>query len=249
LPYTLRGKQGQIEFPVYLGMQQYVQQITRTSFYSEGETPSRADFKLKSVSEENQKEFILPLIEKIQDITSNKDDQVRIAVSVVQNIPYGESDRPVSFGQGIVNYSRYPYEVLYDNEGICGEKSALLAFLLKEMGYDIAFFYNAPENHESVGIKCPVEDSYANSGYCFIETVGPSIITDSKLEYVGGITLDSEPQVIPVSQGASIDGNWPEFSDAKKLESLRQGGIPFLREWEIGKLEKKYGLSGEYHVA
>ena len=245
--YFLHGSEGEISFPVYLGMSQYLHGVSRSNFYADGEKPSRADFKIKSLNEPEQMNLLLPFVEKIQDITTDKDDQVRIAISLVQNIPYGPSNRTVSFGEGVLNYSRYPYEVLYDQEGICGEKSALLAFILKEMGYDVAFLYYAQENHEALGIRCPVEYSVDGTGYCFIETVGPSIITDDGLEYVGGIRLNSIPQVIPVSKGAAID-DWPEFKDANKLASLRNGGIPFLRQWEIKKLEDKYNLVEKYHI-
>ncbi len=250
LNYVLRGKEGKIIFPVYSGMDKYLQTISRTTFYAAGEQPLISDFKLKSMNEPQQMDLLLPLVEKIQNITTNRDDQVRIAISIIQNIPYGPSNLTTSLGDNkSVNYSRYPYEVLYDNMGVCSEKSTLLAFVLKEMGYGVAFLYYAPENNEAVGIKCPVKFSVDGTGYCIVETVGPSIITDDKLQYVGGTTLYSAPQVIPISQGASIGDNWPEFQDAKQLESLMKGGIPYLRQWELSNLEKKYGLGGVYNLA
>lgn len=246
--YILDGTQNQISMPVYLGMEKYLNNVSRSNFYSGSEKPSRADFALKSMNEPKQESLLLPLVEKIQNITTNRDDQVRIAISLVQNIPYGFSNKTISLGRDeSVNYSRYPYEVLYEDMGVCSEKSVLLAFILEKLGYGTALIYYGPENHEALGVKCPVEYSLDGSGYCFIETVGPSIITDNKLSYTGGATLQSTPQIIPLSQGASI-GNWQEFQDAKKLESLMKGGIPFLRQWELGKLEKKYGLEGEYNL-
>lgn len=248
LNYILDGKYGEINLTVYGGMDKYLEGVPRSALYSTGQQPQLADFKLMSLNEPQQKNLLLPLVEKIQNITTNKDDQVRIAISIVQNIPYGFSNRTIFLGGNeSVNYSRYPYEVLYENEGICSEKSALLAFILRQMGYSVAFFHYGPEDHEAIGIGCPIEDSVNNSGYCFIETVGPSIITDNKLTYVGGITLKSTPEIIPISQGASI-GNWPEFQDAKKLEQLMQWRIPVIGQWELNNLEKKYGLGGEYQV-
>lgn len=246
--YFFQGQEREVDFPVYLSMSQYLHGISRSTFYADGEKPSHSDFKIKTINEPEQKTLLLPLVEKIQNITTDRDDQVRIAISLVQNIPYGFSDRTTSLGQNTsVNYSRYPYEVLYDQQGVCGEKSALLAFILKEMGYDVAFLYYAPENHEAVGIKCPIENSVDNTGYCFVETVGPAIITDDKLTYVGGVTLKSVPEVIPVSQGDSI-GKWEEFRDAKRLSELRKWRVPVVGDWEISRLEKKYNLVGEYHV-
>ncbi|HEA46230.1 MAG TPA: hypothetical protein ENH99_00420 [Candidatus Pacearchaeota archaeon] len=247
LRYVLDGEESEFVLPVYGGMQNYLSGVSRSISYNKGEEPFRADFKLKSINEEQQRELLVPLVKKIQEISSDEDDQVRIAMSIVQNIPYGFSNRDIILGGASVNYSRYPYEVLYENEGICGEKSALLAFILREMGYGTAFFYYAQENHESVGIKCPVEQSVDGSGYCFIETTGPSIITDDSIEYVGGITLESDPEIILISRGASIGEGWEEYEDADSLGKLRKRKFPIIGDWKLNKLNDKYNLVTEYN--
>ena len=250
LKYVLRGEEGSISFPVYDGMANYLSGVSRIITHDIGEEPSRADFKLRSMDDVNQRELLIPLVKEIQEITGDKQDQIRIAVSIVQSIPYGFSDRTISLRGTPVNYSRYPYEVLYENEGICGEKSALLAFILREMGYETVFFFHAPENHESIGIRCPVEESLDETGYCFIETTAPSIITDNTIEYVGGITLDSQPEVIRVSEGDAIGKNgWYEFEDADDLASVKKRKLPILGDRKINSLTEKYGLVTEYHPA
>jgi len=48
--------------------------------------------------------------------------------------------------------------VLYEDKGVCGEKSLLLAYLLRELGYGVVLFEFKPENHYG-GRKlkaCPV---------------------------------------------------------------------------------------------
>ncbi len=249
LKYVLRGEEREMVFTVYEGMADYLPGVSRAIYYEGDEIPSRADFKLKSMNEEEQREFLLPLVTKIQGITSDEEDQVRIAISLVQSIPYGFSEKTVSFVGNQVDYSRYPYEVLYDNQGICGEKSALLAFLLREMGYEIVFFYHALENHESLGIRCPVEQSLDNTGYCLIETTAPSIITDNSIEYVGGITLRSEPQVILISKGASIGSDWYEYDDADDMEKIRSGKFSLFKNSKLKNLKDKYGLVEVYNPA
>ena len=226
LNYILDGEQGVIDFLVYEGMTNYLSGLSRSIFHDTREIPSRVDFKLKKIDEEEQRGLLVPLVKKIQDLTSDEEDQARIAISLVQNIPFGFSEKEVKLGGGkTLNYSRYPYEVLYDMKGICGEKSELLAFLLRDLGYGIAFFYHADENHESLGIECPVEQSLGGTGYCFVETTGPAIITDDSIEYVGGIELNSEPEVIPISTGASLGKNLYEYGDAKTMKKLRKGGF------------------------
>jgi len=250
LRYILRGEEEEINFTAYSGMYNYVSEITREIYYGAGETPSRGDFKLKSINEEKQRELLLPLVIKILNTAKNRDDAVRIAVSIVQNIPYGFSNKTtIVIGNLEANYSRYPYEVLYEQKGVCGEKSALLAFLLKEMGYNVSFFYFSSENHEAIGIKCPLEESFGNTGYCFIETTAPAVINDGSIEYVGGITLDSQPEIIPISEGSSIEKGWYEYQDADVLEKIREGKFVLLRDLKLNKIIEKYGLVEEYHPA
>jgi hypothetical protein len=249
LNYVLRGEEEEIDFIVYKEGYDYVSKIPRDIYYSAGEIPSRADFKIRSINEENQRGVLLPLVIKILNKAENKDDAVRIAVSIVQKIPYESSDKKTTFIGKQVNYSRYPYEVLYEQKGICGEKSALLAFLLKEIGYNVSFFYFPLENHEAVGIKCPEKESFKESRYCFIETTAPAIISDDSIEYAGGITLNSQPEIIPISGGGAIGTNWYEYSDADILEKIRKGGGALFRDSRLNKLIQKYGLVDEYRIA
>ena len=219
LRYFFDGEEKEIIFTVYGGMNNYVSELKKNINYAGNESPSRGDFKLKSMDEPEQRNLLIPLVVEIQNLEKKKEDQFRIATSIVQSISYGYSDKTASFFGIELNYSRYPYEVLYENEGICGEKSELLAFLLRELGYEVVLFYNQKENHESVGIRCPLEYSWNNSGYCFIETSGPSIISDTSIGYVGGVRISSEPQIINISRGISLGENLKEYKDAKKLPS------------------------------
>lgn len=253
LKYALRGKEKEINFVVYGGMADYLSELPRDISYRENEKPpSKVDFKLKNLNNEEQREMLLPLVTEIQNIAKDKTEQVRIAISIVQKIPFGNSDKTILFGGKIVDYSRYPYEVLYDTQGICGEKSELLVFILRELGYGVVFFYNAPENHEAVGIKCPIKYSLDKTEYCFVETTGASIITDNEIDYLGIGKLHSEPEIIFISDGKSLGNNLYEYKDAKDLIKLRKiiednGKINLLQYRKLEELEKKYGLEEFYN--
>jgi len=178
-----------------------------------------------------------------------KDDQARIAISLVQKIPFGISDRKIKFGERDVDYSRYPYEVLYEGQGTCGEKSTLLALLLRELGYGVVLFYYEKENHESLGIKCPLEEGYKGTGYCFVETTGPAIISDDRIAYSGGIWLNSIPQIMLISEGITFgENNFYEAGDANILQKIREGDFVFFGDSKRDKLVWKYGLVEEYSV-
>ena len=257
LNYLLRGEEREINFTIYKGMVDYISELSKTLPYKNGEMPSRRDFKLRNINEPEQRELLLPLVTKIQNIAKDKEEQMRIAVSIVQHIEFGASDKIIRVGpHQKVNYSRYPYEVLYDGRGVCGEKSELLAFLLKEIGYEVVFFYNKPENHEALGIRCPIKYSqyvFNDTGYCFIETTGPSIINDNEIEYVGGIKLFSVPEVILISEGDSLGEDLYEYKDAEEWKKIRRilderGKISFFKYLRWKKLRDKYGIGGEYNI-
>ena len=252
LMYTLRGESYSMNFLVYEGVADLISKIPRSIYYSDGNQYSRGDFNLKAVSDEEQRKFLLPLVIQIQDITNDKEDQARIAISIVQNIPFGVSNRTLTFGGTKVNYTRYPYEVLYDMEGVCGERTDLLAFLLGELGYGTASFYYPSYNHEALGIKCPVEESLEGSGYCFVETTGPSIITDNKISYVGVGKLYGSPEIYPIYEGDSLGEGIYEYSDADKLIRIRKsiekrGRVNIFMHNTYEKLNEKYGLINEYY--
>lgn len=249
LKYVLRGEEQYLNFTVYKGLADYLSDLPKTINYQPEEKPLRSDFKLRNINNNEQRQLLLPLLIAIQNTAENKEDQIRIAISIVQNIEFGESGESQNLpGNNSIIHSRYPYEVLYDGKGICEEKSELLAFLLKETGYGVVFFYYQDENHEALGIKCPARYSIDNTGYCFIETTGPSIMTDSEIEYAGGIKLISEPEIILVSNGEGLGYKMYEYADAKEMIKLRNGGFVLFRESKMNNLREKYGLINEYPI-
>ena len=248
LPYTLRGEQGEIDFVVYEGVVDYISNISKSINYFGDDVPSRLDFKLKHIEEPIQKKFLLSLVAEIQNLGLNKKDQARVAISLIQNIPYNESEENSVLIRGDlgINRSRYPYEVLYDMQGVCEGGSELLSFLLKEIGYGVGIFYYPEEEHEAVGIKCPIEYSLDGTGYCFVETTGPAIISDDKNYYLDWGKLSSNPELLIISDGDVFEKAY-EFKDAQKRIGLSElieenGQITRLQKIQLENLKDKYGL-------
>lgn len=248
--YVLDGKNGSINFTLYKGLTTYLSNLPKSITYNGEQQPIRADFKLLRIDEPNQDVILKPLVKDIQNLApDDKVTQARIALSLVQNIPWGTSNAEINFGGQSVGNSRYPYEVLYENQGLCGEKSELLAYLLKNIGYGVALFYYPVENHEALGIKCPLEESFNGTGFCFVETSGSSIISDSSITYAGGVTLTSSPEVVLISNGISLPSGLPEYNDAKLLASLRsKSSLGPIDSYRFNLLENKYGLSKVYNI-
>jgi len=248
--YTLDGKKHSLKLELYGGMSNYLSGLSGYITYSAGEQAQRSDFTLKRINNQEEYPLLESLVKTIQNLAPNSTlDQARIAISLVQNIPWGPSDKKLNFYGTIVDYSRYPYQVLYDNKGLCGEKSELLAFILRDIGYSVALFYYPNENHETVGIKCPLRYSLNGTGYCFVETSGPAIISDSNLVYSNGVTLSSNPQLIILSKGMALSDNLPEYKDAKTFTSLQNRvWLDPVSSLILKNLERKYGLRGSYNL-
>jgi hypothetical protein len=141
---------------------------------------------------------------------------------------------------------RYPYMVIYDGKGLCGEKSALLAALLQRLGYGVVLYHYDSEKHMALGIKSPAQYSYRNTGYAFIETTSPSIPTDSSGNYTSIGKLTSMPFVYVVSNGRSMNTIAFEVNDLSEYNRIVTStkdnilNVADYNQWQ--SINKKYGL-------
>ena len=216
--YLLRGDEFTLKLYVYEGLYTYLGAISRSISYT-SIAPTTEDFIRKNIDDDEQLKLTTDLSEKIQSRSNSQDDQARIAISLVQMMPYDY----VSLESGN-SKSRYAYEVLFDETGVCGEKSQLLALLLRELGYGVALFNYDLENHQALGIKCPEQYDYKDTGYCFVETTSPTIITVVPDNYVNAGALKSTPEVIVISEGESFDSVGEEYADALLWEKIGDMG-------------------------
>ena len=67
--------------------------------------------------------------------------------------------------------------------------------------------------------------------------------------YVGGLTLDSVPEVLRLSGGKSLPEDIREYDDAEDLMNIREGNFwGFLKSWRYNNLKEKYGLADTYNL-
>jgi len=240
--YVVKGNSDSIKFTVYAGLKNYLAGISRY-YYCDPTCPSDRELELRFLDQNEQNKYLKNLVDIIKSKTSNLDEQARIAISLVQKIPYDWE----GFKTNNLN-NRYPYEVLYDKKGVCAEKARLLAYILREMGFGVVLFDYKTENHMAVGIKCPSQYSYKSSGFCFIEAAAPSIITYSEGDYVGVGKLSSTPDILIISDGLSFDSVSEEYNDAqewKRLNELSKSSNGYLDSYNYYKwqtLVNKYGI-------
>jgi hypothetical protein len=241
--YTLRGVFSDLTFTVYQGMYDYLvsSEDSTVSYYGQQPSPEEITriLTLRYVNEGVEQGELHNLVSYIKARTPNEDDQARIAISLVQNIPYDSN--------GVLTNSihyKYPYEVLYTNTGVCEQKSMLLVCLLRELGYGCSILEFPSQNHAAVGIACPAQYAYY-SGYAFVESTTPSIITDWQGDYVGAGKLPSSPSyVIVIQDGKVMNSVSEEYQDNQAFQSLINMGSVLdeshYTQWQA--IVSKYGL-------
>lgn len=237
LKFNVHGKVGEISARVFPGLDSALSEVSKDMISGQG----YADYWLNAINTAQDRKSIAELAKQIQCITINQDDRARIAISSVQNMPYNYEKRDECNRE-----LDLPSQILCRNTGICSEKSLLLASLLRELGFGVALFNFNQENHMAVGIKCPPEFSYLNSGYAFIEAANPAIPTDANRYYDGVGYLDSWPQMIPICDGASFNTIGTEYKDAMRWNQLygRHGKREFTEADfnDYKRLIEEYGL-------
>jgi len=254
--YVLQGKSNSINVQLFSGIDDEIVSNGEPAAcvrYNGDTTPCTSgeenQYYLKYLNDPAQKKYLDSLVNSIQKTSSNKDDQARIAINLVQQIPYDYGKLySITSGKGQM---RYPYQVLYDNKGVCAEKSLLLAYLLRGLGYGVVLFKFDKENHMAVGIKSPQQYSYLNSGYAFIESTDPTIPTDSQGDYVGVGKLTSTPEILQISDGDTMTTISSEYKDAltfNQIETISQssGGMLDQNYYYVWvSLVQKYGIKTE----
>jgi hypothetical protein len=250
-PYVLRGQPGAIQLTLDPGVNTKISSgspaeicIRNTADMRPCTSDELRHYFLNYINEPDQEKFLNAMVNSIRAQTGVRDDQARIAISLVQQIPYDTGE----LSPGGRNTTRYPYEVLYDDKGICMEKSFLLASLLQGLGYGVVLFEYPRENHMAVGIKSPAAYAHDNTGFAFVETSVPVIVTDDQEAYGNGGKLTEFPDIYPVSDGISFDSVSTEFQDARtfiRLEVSGHNSGGMLSDtnrtvWE--SLVRKYGL-------
>jgi len=221
--YTLNGNQGFIPIKVYTGVNNYI--LSFGPIYT-GDNYSEV------ISNEIQREYVMPMVHEINTSATNPDDDARIAINLVQHIKYDSNalnEIQVNKSKsGQLYIGRYPYTILFQEwGGICGEKSFLLALLLKELGYNVAIiefdFGNNQPGHIAVGIKAPAQYTFENTGYALIESTTPTVPTFDGYTLVGmnaPISSFTPTKVIQISDGKSFDSIGAESADAQIEQSV-----------------------------
>jgi hypothetical protein len=217
--YVLRGINGHIDYPMYGGVNHYLANQPVTRYRQNNKSAIQS-----LVSNDIQDYYLSGLVQKIQAKTDNKDDQARIAISLVQQLYYNTTKLNRQDQGYEVPYQNFPYSTLYSGDGLCLDKSLLLSYLLKELGYGVEINEYTPTDpnkagHAAVGIRAPGQYSqYTDNAlrFAYVETTCPGNIPTS----VPANVLSDARDPIPISDGLSFNSVNEEYADALQLKSL-----------------------------
>ena len=190
--YFIEGNRRSLSFTTFGGLSDFFSGKSH-SFYYDPDNGVIMDLLENTV----QNEFMLPFIDMIRKRSITGDDQAKIAISLVQRIP-NNGNRYVRTQTDWY----YPYEILHNNEGSAADKSILLAYILNELGYETVLF-EFP-GHMAVGVKSSSRYSFYDTGYAYIETTRPTIITYEPDAGYGGFSISQNPRVIHLIGGKKV---------------------------------------------
>ena len=231
-PYVYQGSRRSITFTTYGGLADHFSEEGH-SYYHDFEKETIGELLKNDYQDENLRQFI----HQIRQQSANPDDQAKIAISLVQHIPYNWNAL-----YSPSNDWYYPYETLHNNKGVCADKSLLLAYLLNELGYDTVLFEFS--QHMAVGIKTSSGYDFYDTGYVFVETTRPTIPTYLPDTYYGGFTISPNPNIIHLNGGTrSIDFN-KEYRDAVAMKQLESKGqvLDQMNYYEWQRISSYYDL-------
>jgi hypothetical protein len=205
--WKYRGKPYSVSLPVSSKLNTYY--YDNFDMYYTGR---QSDFYLKYINDPFQYSLFDSLSSQVQE--KDNDTKLMTIMAYAQNVPYS----PL--------YSvklKPPYETIYENEGVCADKTILGAALAKNLGYGVALFDFIDENHLALGIKCPQELSNYDSGYCFLEMTMPcGRLTDNNGIYTDGTKLTGRVNTIPISDGKSLSYSTviKDINERKEYENI-----------------------------
>lgn len=155
-----------------------------------------------------------------------EDETAELVLAFVQSIPYDDDlANEILYGNNEIG-PKYPYEVLYENSGVCGGKSFLAYILFKELGYGVALFEYEKDEHMAVGIKCSEEYSTYSSEYCYAETT------------TSGNPIGIIPEFNPDSNRSITKSELSHFGEETNNIEIKQLGETKIYQKKEGKIYK-----------
>jgi len=193
------------------------------------------------------------------------DQVLDLGACLMQGIPYDEAKAARILGPDFSKLPvsevvpRYPYETLYDNLGICTDKTYLGAAVIRELGYSTAIMTFDTQKHMSLGVAVPAGYGSFGSAYGIMELTGNNFLVGdipdlnasaglainnfqtlpqggTEAQTANQLQLAKPSQVVPVSTGSSYNRVIERTATRQKLVDLRA---------ELETLQTSYKQAGD----
>ena len=180
------------------------------------------DSYLELVNDPAQEQMYTDLIAQFRKIRDEEgltsDEYLELMATYIQSLTYENNPETPT---------KYPVETVVDGAGNCGDKSVLLAGLLSREGYKVSLLLFTPEVHMAVGVGS-TDSLYKDTGYAYLETTNLSYVGVPPDELEGGVSLTSEPMVIPVGNGTTLYTSGAETAYIHDMSSISEQKVTTL---------------------
>jgi len=194
---------------------------------------------VKNRKDENAIEDILYELQRLKRNMS-EEELVQFAVAFVQ----GGMEYDWNSYYSVSDKLNYPYETLFEQKGVCSDKSLVLGKLLAALDYDVAFLTFEKANHMAVGLKVPSGYGDLGTKYAFVESTNYSSIGRIPQTFVGGVKIEEAPQVIPIYNAGNKSYDAIVDLEDKERQLSKKYGDSYLQASAQAKnlLEEMYKL-------
>lgn len=158
------------------------------------------------VKEQSKSAFVDRLAGEFQAVRDQReldpDEYLELMTAAVQSIPYGTVRPRVCLAP----------EVLVAGNGICTDKTLLLASLLVHEGYDTVVWVFPTQAHVALGVASD-RAGFRGTGYAFIETTQQRFIGQVSTEYLAAGPIAEPPMQIAL-------GGWRRYGAGDQVEAI-----------------------------
>ena len=160
------------------------------------------------------------------------DQTLDLAACFMQNIPYDSVKAERILGPDFAEQSiesvipRYPYETLYDQTGICTDKTYLGAAVINQLGYGTAIMTFDAERHMSLGVAVPAGYGSFGSSYGIMELTGSGFLVGDTpdISNTAGLAIN-QFQTIPKSSDVPTAQDQSQLTMPSDVIDLADGKI------------------------
>lgn len=214
------GKDLQVDAKLYGNISNYYSNLPNQDDYIKNQDYSK--FVYSNPKDKTIKELANKISYLANSYKLNGDQSMELAACFVQNIPYdNEAFDQIKSTGNTAQTEQFPYETLYNNKGVCTDKTYLGSALLGAMGYGTSIMLFPNDSHMSLGITVPSGYTSFNSNYAIMDVTTP------------GFTPGAIPATVPKNNGVpnpnikninSINEN--DNPDSISLDLTKEIGAP-----------------------